>query len=303
MTVEDDVLRALRARADGMTDAELAAELGKGHQHINGTCRTLENKGRVVRHHYLERGIVNKVSNDAPSSPVKSPQRSLLPTADDVLRALRARADGMTDAELSALLGKRHQHINQTCRRLADQGRIVRGHDSERGIVNKVSNDAPSSPVKSPRRSPLRAADEKWEREERVQSRVVTHLATNGWSIIQVANTARRERGVDIIAERDGQELLVEVKGWPSTTYARGERAGQPKPTEPSTQAGHWFAEALLTLVRRDAEPGTRLAMGLPDKLRYRKLLNEAGGALERLDITVYLVTAEGAVQTWEREN
>lgn len=46
--------------------------------------------------------------------------------ADDVLRALRDRADGMTDAELSALLGKRHQSINQTCRWLADQGRIVR---------------------------------------------------------------------------------------------------------------------------------------------------------------------------------
>jgi hypothetical protein len=98
---------------------------------------------------------------------------------DDVLRALRARADDMTDAELSALLGKGHQHINQTCRRLADQGRIVRGHNSERGIVNKVSIDAPSSPVMSPQRSLLRAADEEWEREERVQSRVVTHLATN----------------------------------------------------------------------------------------------------------------------------
>jgi len=31
-----------------------------------------------------------------------------------------------------------------------------------------------------------------------------------------------------------GRRLLVEVKGWPSTTYASGERAGLPKPTQPT---------------------------------------------------------------------
>ncbi len=148
-------------------------------------------------------------------------------------------------------------------------------------------------------------ADDEWAWEGHVQSRVATHLTTNGWSIIRVADTAQREPGPDIKAERDGQTLLVEVKGWPSTTYAHGPLAGQPKPTPaPGTQARVWLAEALLTtLVRRGAEPGARPAMGLPDKPRYRTLLRQAGQALERLDITVYLVTAEGAVHTWEPEN
>ncbi len=96
---------------------------------------------------------------------------------------------------------------------------------------------------------------------------------------------------------------MVEVKGWPSSTYARGERAGQPKPTQPTLQATHWFSEALTSLIRRGAEPGSRLAMGLPDMPRYRMLLGEAGWALDRLDITVYLVAADGAVEIWEREN
>jgi Holliday junction resolvase-like predicted endonuclease len=139
--------------------------------------------------------------------------------------------------------------------------------------------------------------------EGNVQSRVATHLAATGWSIIRVADTAQRERGVDIIAERAGQRLLVEVKGWPSSTYARGERAGQPKPTQPTTQAGVWFAEGLTTLIRRGTEPGSQLAMSLPDMSRYRNLPAETGWALDRLDVTVLLVTADGAVEMWEREN
>jgi Holliday junction resolvase-like predicted endonuclease len=221
--------------------------------------------------------------------------------ADDVMQALRERPEGMTDAELAALLGKRHQHINQTCRMLADQGLIIRDN-AYGGIVNKVSGEAPERPTREPPPSATSTAEE-WTWEGNVQSRIVTHLAKTGWNIIAVANTAQRERGVDIIAERDGQRMLVEVKGWPSAMYARGERAGQPKPTQPTLQASHWFAELLTSLIRRGAEHGSRLAMGLPDMPRYRTLLGEAAWALERLDITVYLVTAEGAVLVWAREN
>lgn len=39
------------------------------------------------------------------------------------------------------------------------------------------------------------------------------------------------------------------MKGYPGTVYARGERAGQPKLTAPTTQARHRFAQALLTAV------------------------------------------------------
>jgi hypothetical protein len=222
--------------------------------------------------------------------------------SDDVLRALRARPAGTTDAELAAMLGKRHQHINQSCRILANQGLIVRDN-SHGGIVNRISGDAPSPRVPAVRTGTHSTGEQEWVWEGNLQSRLATHLAANGWSIIRVADTAQRERGVDIIAGRDGQRLLVEVKGWPSSTYARGARAGQSKPTQPTLQAAHWFAEGLTSLIRRGAEPGSRLALGLPDMPRYRTLIGEVGWALKRLDITVYLVTAEGAVEIWEREN
>jgi Holliday junction resolvase-like predicted endonuclease len=221
--------------------------------------------------------------------------------ADDVLRTLRARPTRVADADLAKLLHKSHPHINQVCHRLADQGLVVRD-DSQGGIVNKISGNAPF-PMARKAHLVVPGTEQEWAWEGNVQARVATHLAATGWSIIRVADTSLGERGVDIIAERDAHRLLVEVKGWPSSTYARGERAGQPKTTPPTVQAAHSFAEGLTTLIRRGTEPGARLALALPDMPRYRTLLAEAGWALDRLDITVYLVTAAGAVEMWEREN
>jgi len=223
--------------------------------------------------------------------------------ANQVLETLRSKLAGMTDAELARLLGKRHQHINQTCRTLADQGLIVRDN-SLGSITNRLATVAPSRASDRPT-VPLPAGpvDDDWAWEGNVQSGVVTHLAAAGWRIVAVADTARRQQGADIIAERDGTRLLVEVKGWPSTTYARGDRAGQPKPTQPTLQATHWFAEGLTTLIRRGADLSAGLALALPDMPRYRTLLAEVGWAIRRLEITVYLAEADGAVHTWEPEN
>ena len=223
--------------------------------------------------------------------------------ANQVLEALRSSPAGMTDAELARLLGKRHQHINQICRALADQGLIVR--DSSLGsISNRLATVAPQRASDRPTVPiPAGPVDDGWAWEGNVQSGVVTQLAATGWRIVAVADTARRQQGADIIAERDGTRLLVEVKGWPSTTFARGDRAGQPKPTQPTLQATHWFAEGLTTLIRRGAGLSARLALALPDMPRYRTMLAEAGWAVQRLEIIVYLVEADGIVHTWEPEN
>jgi hypothetical protein len=222
--------------------------------------------------------------------------------AADVLQELRARPAGMTDAELAKLLDKNHPHINQVCNRLVAQGLIVRDA-SDGHIVNRMSGDGPLPPVLGPRLRAHNLGGQDWAWEGNVQSRVAAHLAATGWSIIRVADTARRERGIDIIAGRDGRQLLVEVKGWPSTTYARGERAGKPKPTQPTFQATHWFAEGLTTLIRRGAGPGSCLVLALPDMPRYRTLLREAGWALDRLGIIVFLASEQGNVEMWERES
>jgi hypothetical protein len=105
-----------------------------------------------------------------------------------------------------------------------------------------------------------------WFWEGHVQAATVAHLVRAGWTIERAANTARREQGIDVIASKDGRRLAVEVKGFPSALYARGSKAGQPKPTSPALQARHWFAGALLASILTTSKLGrSELALALPD--------------------------------------
>jgi hypothetical protein len=223
--------------------------------------------------------------------------------ADDVLSLVRAHPDGLSDAEIARRLGNRHQQVNRRCRHLAEIGVIVR--DQSGGvIVNRPVEGlplppAPAAPAPLPRSPAM--SDPRWE--GNVQAAVVRHLVAEGWSVVSVADTASQQRGVDVVVERAGCQMLVEVKGWPSTTYVRGARAGQPKPTAPSVQAKHWFAEVLLAVLRlRERHPDCSVALALPDMPRYRTLLGEVRAALTQLGIAVLLVQGGGAVVVWPAE-
>jgi hypothetical protein len=66
---------------------------------------------------------------------------------------------------------------------------------------------------------------------------LVSHLTQCGWTIKAIDDRATSASGEDIIAVRSGQTLVVEAKGFPSKTYERGARAGQPK--KRSTRFSH----------------------------------------------------------------
>lgn len=133
--------------------------------------------------------------------------------------------------------------------------------------------------------------------EGNVQSAIAAHLVADGCKIIATANTASQAHGVDIVAERDGRQLLVEVKGYPSGVYARGAKAGQRKKPQ---SAEPWLAKALFTTLRTRAKhPQADVGIGLPDMPRYRDLLTEVGDALTTLDIRVFMARTDGSVYVW----
>lgn len=130
-----------------------------------------------------------------------------------------------------------------------------------------------------------------------IQAGIVAALVHEGWSIMSVASTQKRAQGTDIVGAREDELLHIEVKGFPSTSYARGERQGQPKPTHPATQARQWFAGALLkAAMLRGDHPGDRVALGLPDVETYRNLVQRTSSVLSRSEIELIWVDRQGRV-------
>jgi hypothetical protein len=137
-----------------------------------------------------------------------------------------------------------------------------------------------------------------WFWEGNVQDALAAYLRAEGWSVDQLADTASRARGIDILARKDGRTLAVEVKGYPSTTYARGEQQGMPKRTNPTNQAPKWFSQALVKAIRTtDGEGNPEVAIAFPDYPRFRSLIADSDWALRRLGIGVYLVSEGEAVE------
>jgi hypothetical protein len=138
-----------------------------------------------------------------------------------------------------------------------------------------------------------------WYWEGNVQAALVAKLKADGWAIVGQADTASRQQGPDVEARRGSTPLLLEVKGYPSTVYVRGERAGQPKPTEPALQARHWFSEALsTTILRKEDFPQAQLAVVFPEVSTYLRLIERSAWALKALGIWVYIVGQGGVVRT-----
>lgn len=137
-----------------------------------------------------------------------------------------------------------------------------------------------------------------WFTEEHTQNLLVDWLLGDGWTIVSTANTATREHGVDVVAERDGTRLGVEVKGYPSRFYVAGLRKGLLKPTPPNEQAKKWFAHALVPAMRlRTREPQSQSVVCFPDFPVYRSLHAETASSLRAARIEVWLVTEGGSVE------
>jgi hypothetical protein len=139
-----------------------------------------------------------------------------------------------------------------------------------------------------------------WFWEGNVVDSIVYDLKKDAWRNVSKANTHSKERGVDIHAEREGRSLLIEVKGYPSTSYRDPNRAGQVKPTNPRNQAQQWYSHALLKVMRLQTKhPNALVALGLPNFPRYRTLFDETRGGLQKLGTALLMVSENGQVEYW----
>jgi len=135
-----------------------------------------------------------------------------------------------------------------------------------------------------------------WFWEGNIQEKLAKHFENQGYKVT-VANTLAKSRGIDILAQKDTDEILIEVKGYPSDKYVDGINQGQAKKTPSTLQAHHWFSDAFFSVVRRKHKSQkSSVAIGLPASPRYLRLIEEAKWALEKLGIRIFIVTSTGEV-------
>ena len=181
------------------------------------------------------------------------------------------------------------------CPRASFNSHTARRHLAALGFEIRGQIAARTDPHGAKESGPQDAAE--WFAEADVQAAVVSFLSDTGWRIVSTADTASKERGVDVVAERAGGTIGIEVKGFPSRSYADPRRAAQKKPTNPSTQAGHWFAQAVLAAMRlRGKHPEWRSVIALPWFSRYESLHSETSGSLTAAGIDVWWVHPDGRV-------
>jgi len=163
---------------------------------------------------------------------------------------------------------------------------VTRGRGDGK-IHNFLNPDAVIAESNSPGLS-AGTAEKPWFWEGHVQSAVVDYLRGAGYQIKSFANTASKEQGKDVIAVAPSGEMLwISAKGYPVGTIK----------TSPHTQARHWFAQALFDLILLHGEdPSVSLALALPQKETYRRLVSRASWFLSTVRNCIYWVDQAGTV-------
>jgi hypothetical protein len=124
-----------------------------------------------------------------------------------------------------------------------------------------------------------------WSRVVNVQSLVAGWLVRRGATLRWASADGGPAR--DLVASLDGDDVHVEVTGWP----ADGAR------THPTTIAGDWFSAAEQAAAeRRRAHPRARIVIALPDTRRYRSLTEQRAASLAGARAEVWFVDPAGAV-------
>jgi hypothetical protein len=127
--------------------------------------------------------------------------------------------------------------------------------------------------------------------EDRVVEAVCTKLVDSGYIIVQRATAI--EHGYDIVASKDGRNLIIEAKGAGSSRTGTA-RYGM---EFSSNQVFDHVAKAVLKAMRvvSALEP-QRAGIALPNNHRHRREIDQVAPALHQAGVAVFWVDEELAV-------
>lgn len=137
-----------------------------------------------------------------------------------------------------------------------------------------------------------------WYTEQNIVQAFVDWLKRNGWKVATPIAKSIRHHGPDVVAERSGEKLVAEAKGFPLTTYQYGPKAGMAKKTKPATQARHWYSGAILEgIVRQSEDSSASVCLVFPKHKQYLGYYEKTKVAFLKLGLKVYFVDQFGNVQ------
>jgi hypothetical protein len=128
--------------------------------------------------------------------------------------------------------------------------------------------------------------------ENDVVDAVAEHLKSAGWTITQVLRTT--EQGVDLIATRGAERLLLEAKGRTSLSVTSA-RYG--KGFDTSQQRDHVAKAVAVACALRSCEPGSRVGIAFPDTPTHRNRIEAVKFALGLLSVWAYIVRQDRTVE------
>lgn len=317
--VQQDILAALAEAAAGLTDNELAAALAPRHPEVdpkafNYQCRKLVRAGLVersarsrdtpIRTRLTAAGVEPHPARPEPAAdmpleepgaaeqevrepveqevrepalvgaPSRRPRRRAKAPADDVARMRRSERDDWAPDDPDEPLLRFLPFAPAATARTALRERMA-----ERAALRRVPEKSDEIVV------PTRDVLQGWSRTQNVAAAVAAWLTRRG-STIRAASAIGPAH--ELVATLDGDDLHVEVTGWPPD----GARS------HPATLAGDWFRAATRAASqRRRAHPHARVVIALPDTRRYRALAEDGAEVLAGARAEVWFVDAAGEVQ------
>lgn len=120
---------------------------------------------------------------------------------------------------------------------------------------------------------------------------VCAELSRHGWIIKSTATT--RQRGDDIVAQKDGRTLIVEAKGATSSKPGSARHGVEFN----GGQVHSHVAVAVLRALRVASIGVARAGLAFPDNLHHRRELESVKPALDQLGITVFWVGSVHSVK------
>lgn len=171
---------------------------------------------------------------------------------------------------MAATLDLVHQQVNQTCRRRADQKRIIRELGPDRLIINRL----PGQTAPPPSTPPSIAPDDLLTEDE-IKRALKAHLERQGYT---VEVRWGRTHGIDIDARSPKGRLIIEAKGQVVSQQ----------------QQTNYSIGALGELAQRFSDPDAGYALALPDEPRSQGLVGRLPRlARERLNPSVFFVSRD----------